>query len=392
MAVPPAPDRRSDDQQHPRPPDDTSRGSRSATFRVVLLGVLVLALARRGRHARLAARDPPRRGRRRAAPARGRDGRRAVHAPAQHLRPRPARRHGPDAEVPRAGRRGDHAQVQDVLREGVAAAEQTVAKAGLSRDGQGLRDRGLHDRRRLRDRARGRLLHRLLPRRQGRRSRRVRAVPHRGQPGEDQGHLAGRRLHPCDGSREVQHAPAGTTSSTSPRTPPSTEIRAAWRAALADLDPTDRPFRVFNQAAEALLDRSAARRTTPSCAPPRRVPPTSARRGARPAVATPTLPRGATALSTGSDAPGAGRTVPAWLLAVLAVLTAIAVAACAGWSTTRPSDPTVDASHPQRPERRRARDRADPVLQLQRRGRSPEGRGVVPDLGLPHEVRPALRR
>ena len=32
------------------------------------------------------------------------------------------------------------------------------------------------------------------------------------------------------------------------------EIRAAWKAAIADLDPTDRRFRVHNQAAEVLLD------------------------------------------------------------------------------------------------------------------------------------------
>ncbi len=32
------------------------------------------------------------------------------------------------------------------------------------------------------------------------------------------------------------------------------EIRAAWRSAVADLDPTDRRFRVYSQAAEVLLD------------------------------------------------------------------------------------------------------------------------------------------
>jgi Mce-associated membrane protein len=32
------------------------------------------------------------------------------------------------------------------------------------------------------------------------------------------------------------------------------EIRAAWKAAIADLDPSDRRFRAFNQAAEVLLD------------------------------------------------------------------------------------------------------------------------------------------
>ncbi|WP_205473306.1 J domain-containing protein [Nocardioides sp. SYSU D00038] len=35
------------------------------------------------------------------------------------------------------------------------------------------------------------------------------------------------------------------------------EIRAAWKAAIADLEPTDRRFRVLNQAAEVLLDPEA---------------------------------------------------------------------------------------------------------------------------------------
>jgi len=39
-----------------------------------------------------------------------------------------------------------------------------------------------------------------------------------------------------------------------PRDASPDEIRAAWKAAVADLDPTDRSFRVFNQAAEVLLD------------------------------------------------------------------------------------------------------------------------------------------
>ncbi len=32
------------------------------------------------------------------------------------------------------------------------------------------------------------------------------------------------------------------------------EIRAAWRSAIADLTPADRRFRLYNQAAEVLLD------------------------------------------------------------------------------------------------------------------------------------------
>ena len=39
------------------------------------------------------------------------------------------------------------------------------------------------------------------------------------------------------------------------------EIRAAWKAAIADLDPSDRRFRTLNQAAEMLLD---PRRSGPS--------------------------------------------------------------------------------------------------------------------------------
>ena len=40
---------------------------------------------------------------------------------------------------------------------------------------------------------------------------------------------------------------------------PTDEVRASWRAQIADLDPTDRRFAVLNQAAEVLLD--PARRT-----------------------------------------------------------------------------------------------------------------------------------
>lgn len=52
-----------------------------------------------------------------------------------------------------------------------------------------------------------------------------------------------------------------------PRDASSDEIRAAWKAAIADLDPTDRTFRVYSQAAEVLLDperRSAYDASLPS--------------------------------------------------------------------------------------------------------------------------------
>lgn len=39
-----------------------------------------------------------------------------------------------------------------------------------------------------------------------------------------------------------------------PRDASPEAVRAAWKAAVADLDPTDRSFRAYNQAAEVLLD------------------------------------------------------------------------------------------------------------------------------------------
>ena len=62
------------------------------------------------------------------------------------------------------------------------------------------------------------------------------------------------------------------------------EIRAAWKAAIADLDPTDRRFRVLNQAAEVLLDPTArAEYDAGACAraPTRQSPRTERRRSPR---------------------------------------------------------------------------------------------------------------
>jgi Mce-associated membrane protein len=114
------------------------------------------------------------------------------------------------------------------------------------------------------------------------------------------------------------------------------EIRAAWRAAVADLDPTDRRFRVYNEAAEVLLDperRAAydgeaevlrAERGRSDEAEPRRndqsEPEASllARDHSRPAW-----------------------TVPGWLLTTVAGLTAVAVA-CVLVLLTRPTSASVE--------------------------------------------------
>ena len=155
------------------------------------------------------------------------------------------------------------------------------------------------------------------------------------------------------------------------------EIRAAWRAAVADLDPTDRRFRVYNQAAEVLLDpsrraaydaelaaelaaaagRARARRRTPVGRPERRRGrrrPAADRRD-RDGVGRRPAPRRLRA----SRRPGLG----------------------AGWSW-RPCSPGHSSSrrvlplarrghrgrerHPGRPGGRRARDRAGAVLRRAR--------------------------
>ena len=46
----------------------------------------------------------------------------------------------------------------------------------------------------------------------------------------------------------------------------SDEIRAAWKTAIADLDPGDRRFRALNEAAEVLLDPDRRATTTPTLA------------------------------------------------------------------------------------------------------------------------------
>ncbi len=140
------------------------------------------------------------------------------------------------------------------------------------------------------------------------------------------------------------------------------EIKTAWKAAIADLDPTDRTFRVYNQAAGVLLD--PAKRTAydaqlaaeAEAEGPEPVEETDA--SATPAAPTAVedlrkpkqarQPKGSTT-ATGSAATGpasAGRRgqVPGWLLVAVAAVTALAVGACAWLWFERPSDATVEDS------------------------------------------------
>jgi Mce-associated membrane protein len=90
------------------------------------------------------------------------------------------------------------------------------------------------------------------------------------------------------------------------------EIREAWKAGIADLDPTDRRFRLLNQAAEVLLDPEQRAAYDATLAP-------------SPSTASPDLETGATAPSSTHGTSRQGFVVPAWLLAGLAVAVAIFV-------------------------------------------------------------------
>lgn len=102
----------------------------------------------------------------------------------------------------------------------------------------------------------------------------------------------------------------------------SEEIRAAWRSGIADLDPSERRFRLLNQAAEVLLD--PARRAEHDAALAQGEPEPDEPDG--PADVGP-----APAASAAKPAPSASRLplVPGWALVVLVVLAVLSVGAAA---------------------------------------------------------------
>lgn len=148
------------------------------------------------------------------------------------------------------------------------------------------------------------------------------------------------------------------------------EIRAAWKSAIADLDPSDRRFRAYNQAAEVLLDpdqRAAydaqlERRTAttpgdddgPAPAdhgpPPATGSPTSqpgrfptAITGLKRRIARPDRSRQQAAPKPAAGSPATGRLVPGWLLAGLAVVVAGLIAGVI-YLANQPSDTEVAES------------------------------------------------
>ncbi|MBC9733065.1 J domain-containing protein [Nocardioides marmotae] len=99
-------------------------------------------------------------------------------------------------------------------------------------------------------------------------------------------------------------------------------IRAAWKAAIADLDPTDRRFRAANQAAEVLLDPDRRAAHDAQLAAEETAEEAVAEDAAQPEPGLEPAP----AVGVEPAAAPRSRHVPSWLLAVVAVLAAGAVA------------------------------------------------------------------
>ena len=131
------------------------------------------------------------------------------------------------------------------------------------------------------------------------------------------------------------------------------EIRAAWKAAIADLDPGDRRFRALNEAAEVLLDADRRAAYDASAGPPS--PQTRSRRG-----------RGGdrrrdwrrlTRRSREQDPRTAAATYRPRLAARRPCRSLVAaLLACAGYLVTQPSDDADRRPRPATP--RRAAERA----------------------------------
>ena len=109
------------------------------------------------------------------------------------------------------------------------------------------------------------------------------------------------------------------------------EIRAAWRAGIADLDPTDRRFGALNQAAEVLLDPERRAAYDHQLAPEPESEPAP--------EPGPTLVEDPAPTTAPERRRGV---VPTWLLAGLAVAVLVLAGAATWLAETTPSDRSVD--------------------------------------------------
>jgi Mce-associated membrane protein len=113
------------------------------------------------------------------------------------------------------------------------------------------------------------------------------------------------------------------------------EVRAAWKAGIADLDPSDRRFRVLNQAAEVLLDAERRDAYDAELAVEDSVEESPVEPG--PADAEPEEPA-VTGRRTGRFS---AWTPPGWVLVAVAVVAALVVGACAVLAATQPSSASI---------------------------------------------------
>jgi Mce-associated membrane protein len=123
------------------------------------------------------------------------------------------------------------------------------------------------------------------------------------------------------------------------------EIRTAWKASIADLDPSDRRFRVYNQAAEVLLDpqkRAAYDAELAAAeAEPEPEPEAEAEVADEPAAVS-DPGRAPPSVDPVVTPTGSGRwVVPTWLLIGVGVVTLLVIAATA-YFWTQPSDSSVE--------------------------------------------------
>jgi Mce-associated membrane protein len=119
----------------------------------------------------------------------------------------------------------------------------------------------------------------------------------------------------------------------------ATEIRSEWRTLIADLDPSDPRFRAYNEAAETLLDpaRRAAYDETLEPVEPEPVEPEPAPVAPEETSSPSAAPTSATASSRRLP------TIPAWVLGVVGLVTALAVVAVVLlWS--QPSEGSVESA------------------------------------------------
>lgn len=116
------------------------------------------------------------------------------------------------------------------------------------------------------------------------------------------------------------------------------EIRSAWRAGIAELEPGSRRFQTLNQAAEVLLDQPKRSAYDVELAAQTPEPEPDVEPEADGLTETePPAPAPAPAPSPA----GAGGTVPTWLLALLGVLAAVSVGA-AIWAWQAGDDTAVE--------------------------------------------------